>query len=227
MLVLPLAFAALPLLASATSVITSCKVKNAFALTFDDGPYSNGVSSTNTLESYGGKGTFFVNGNNWDSWGHDDITTLTTAQLNKQIDLVETALKKILGIKPRYFRPPYGSYDAKSLAVLAKRGYTVVTWDFDSADSAGATSDQIRKNYEPFYKKPLYSHLALNHETYSTTPVAMQYVVPELVKAGYKLVSVADCLGGSYASKPYQSVGKASRRDKTWTCVGTPGPGEA
>lgn len=57
------------------------------------------------------------------SWSHVDITTLTPAQLNKQLDLVsltlytvaseltvpssqvETALKKILGVVPRFFRP--------------------------------------------------------------------------------------------------------------------------
>lgn len=58
------------------------------------------------------------------TWGHDDITALTTEQLNRQLDLIETALVKILGVKPRFFRPPYGRYDSKSLKVLKQRGYT-------------------------------------------------------------------------------------------------------
>lgn len=53
-----------------------------------------------------------------------DITTLTPEELHYQLDLLETALWKILGVKPRFFRPPFGEYDNKSLKVLQERGYS-------------------------------------------------------------------------------------------------------
>lgn len=59
--------------------------------------------------------------------------------------------------------------------------------------------------------------MALNHETYAgTANDIVPTVVPKLLAAGYKLVTVAECLG----QHPYQSVGKAGKRDATWTCDG-------
>lgn len=43
--------------------------------------------------------------------------------LHTELTRVEVALKKILGIKPKFFRPPYGSYNAAALQVLEERGY--------------------------------------------------------------------------------------------------------
>jgi hypothetical protein len=54
-----------------------------------------------------------------------DISKLNAAQLNKQLDLVEGALKKILGIKPRFVRAPYGSHNPANIAVLKNRGYVL------------------------------------------------------------------------------------------------------
>lgn len=43
--------------------------------------------------------------------------------LHTELTKVEDALKKILGIKPKFFRPPYGSYNTAALEVLHSRGY--------------------------------------------------------------------------------------------------------
>jgi len=155
------------------------------------------------------------------TWNHDDITSISSTKLKQQITLVETALLKILGIKPRYFRPPYGSYNDASLKLIESMGYQVVTWDFDSGDSDGASASQSIAAYKKLYPKYPAPHIALNHETYTTTVnTVMPSVVPALVKAGYKLVTVAKCLGGN----PYQVVQKPGKRDSTWTCKGTPPP---
>ncbi|PRQ75731.1 hypothetical protein AAT19DRAFT_12753 [Rhodotorula toruloides] len=224
----------------AVSVQTKCKKSGQFALTFDDGPlYGSSVASL--LESNGERGTFFVNGYNYDciyaparvddlvkrykaghvigshTWGHVDISKITPAQLNKQLDLVETALKKILGIKPRFFRPPYGSYNDAALKVLQQRGYTgalIVNWDFDSGDSTGKSASQSIAAYKKIKTgSPTYQ---------STVKTVMPAVIPMLRQKGWKLVSMADCLGMS----PYQSVGSPGKRDSSWTCSGTPGPGQ-
>ncbi|GJN93944.1 hypothetical protein Rhopal_007003-T1 [Rhodotorula paludigena] len=231
------------LLERAPGAITTCKNRGEFALTFDDGPYW-GNKPAKTLSDNGGRGTFFLNGNNWGciydradqiiaaykaghtigshTWSHPDIAKLSEAQLHKQLDLVEGAFKKILGIKPRLFRPPYGSYNDRALKVLQQRGYTVVNWNFDSGDTAGKSASQIISAYNKLaYPNP---YIALNHETKSVTvDQVIPKVVPMLKAKGYKLVTVDKCLGIS----PYQSVGAAGKRDKTWTCSGTLAPGQA
>lgn len=48
------------------------------------------------------------------------ILTALFVELSK----VEDAFVKILGVKPRYFRPPYGNINDNVLKVLGERGYT-------------------------------------------------------------------------------------------------------
>jgi len=44
--------------------------------------------------------------------------------LHEELTRIEDALKKILGIKPKFFRPPYGSFNEEALDVLESRGYS-------------------------------------------------------------------------------------------------------
>jgi peptidoglycan/xylan/chitin deacetylase (PgdA/CDA1 family) len=55
---------------------------------------------------------------------HPDIALLSPQALNDELSKIENALKKILGIKPKFFRPPYGSFNQAALDVLESRGYS-------------------------------------------------------------------------------------------------------
>ncbi|KAL8279650.1 hypothetical protein RQP46_007963 [Phenoliferia psychrophenolica] len=202
--------------AGSASVHTTCTKSGTFAMSFDDGPYIWGGDVATFFEQHGSLASFFVNGHNWDciydraddllarynaAWGHDDITTLSASEFAEQLDLVETALLKILGVKPRFF---------------------LVTWDVDSGDSTGLTPSQSINVYSKLYSQYPKPHMALNHETYhGTVYEVIQNVVPKLLSAGYQLVTIADCLGVD----PYQSVSSPGKRDSTWTCDGKPKPG--
>jgi peptidoglycan/xylan/chitin deacetylase (PgdA/CDA1 family) len=60
------------------------------------------------------------------------------SQLTSELDKVEQAFIKILGLRPLWFRPPYGAYNDRSLKVLSERGYTnLALWSDDSGDSLG------------------------------------------------------------------------------------------
>lgn len=232
-------------------VITTCQHPNTFAITYDDGPYDFQNNISDHLSSHNVHGTFFVNGNNWDciydpkivrllkhtfaqghligshTWSHPNISTLNADQLNLQLELVEIALKKILGVIPRYFRPPYGSYNEQNLQVLLKRGYKVINWSFDSGDSSGVSAEDTKKAYKTLSEQnPITPQISLNHETHSSTAFDVTpYAVNVLQKVGYRLVSVSECLGlGTSLSDYYQYVGKPTERDDSWTCNGTPSP---
>lgn len=145
------------------------------------------------------------------TWGHDDITKLTTAQLNNQMQLIEDALMKILGMKPAMFRPPYGNFNNQALATIAQRNYSaVIIWDGISGASTGTSVQQSLSWYQgnaASYPNP---HIILNHEQ-DNDALAQIYepVLQMLTKAGYKLVTVAQCLNMA----PYQSTSKLGTRD--------------
>ena len=51
------------------------------------------------------------------------LQSLSRARLTSELEKVEQAFVRILGLKPLYFRPPYGSINDLVLQVLGQRGY--------------------------------------------------------------------------------------------------------
>jgi len=218
-------------------VITKCTVPNTAALTFDDGPYKYIQDISKALTDVGAKGTFFWNGNNYGciyskeniqrvkfaygkghmvashTWAHKDLATLSSSQITSEMSRVDTALERIIGVKPAFVRPPYGSYNNLVRQVAHTRGQKLVTWDFDSGDSTGSTPAQSNAAYDKLAKKHPSTVLALNHEVYEQTAhVVLPHAIKVLKAKGYKLVTVAECLG----VKPYQSV--SAPQSGSWTC---------
>jgi len=210
------------------TVYSSCKIPGkVVAMTFDDGPYIYNRELVDYLNSQGVHATFFVNGNNYDciysspypsylkhlyasghqvgshTWSHPNLETLTPAQVTSQLVRNNEAIVSILGVKPRYFRPPYGDINNAVAAEIKAQGQIPVTWNFDSGDSVGATVAQSEASYTKWIKtgKGL---IALNHETQpGTVHTLVKKVVPQLKAAGYRFVTIADCLGlGSAYTTP-------------------------
>ncbi|KDN48189.1 carbohydrate esterase family 4 protein [Tilletiaria anomala UBC 951] len=217
-------------------VITNCDTDVAYS--FDDAPYIWHQELNQLFAQNNAKATFFVNGNNWGciyspenvkalqdsyaaghligshTWGHVHMDEMTPQELDEQMDLIEEALWKILGIVPAVVRPPYGEANAQVVAQLNARGYTVVTWDVDSGDSVGVVAaDSIARLQAFKYPQP---HMPLNHEMYqSSVDTVAPAMLPYLKKQGYKMLTIAQCLNGV---APYKIVGKPQQRDETWTC---------
>lgn len=57
------------------------------------------------------------------TWSHANLQNLDYNGINNELERLEEAFIRILGLKPLYFRPPYGSYNDLVLQVLGDRGY--------------------------------------------------------------------------------------------------------
>ncbi|KAF9018004.1 carbohydrate esterase family 4 protein [Hymenopellis radicata] len=222
------------------SVIRSCRVPNTAAITFDDGPYIYMNDIIKTLKDADAKATFFFNGNNFDciynsaaaarvklafdnkhqvashTWRHAHLSQLSEPDLRAEFSRTEDALKKITGAQVAMTRPPFGEYNPLVLKVAGDRGQTLVNWDFDSGDSAGASKTKSMQEYEAVAKRRPNNILALNHETYEgTAHTVLPKAISALKSAGYRLVTVAECLGQpAYKGTP----GAPSPRDSSWRC---------
>ncbi|KAJ7746250.1 carbohydrate esterase family 4 protein [Mycena metata] len=191
------------------------------------------------LTNNGVKATFFVNGNNYGciynasivaslqhtfqaghqicshTWSHPHLTKLNKTQIATEIVKLDTALEKVLGIKTPWLRPPYGEYNDLVRQTAYENNKNLVTWNFDSLDSDGATAAQSQGYYDSQIDEHPANLIVLNHETEaSTVREVIPYAVPALKAAGYKFVTVAECLGG----QAYSSEGSFSIRDNTWKC---------
>ncbi|PHH52031.1 Chitin deacetylase [Ceratocystis fimbriata CBS 114723] len=206
-----------------------CKVPGTMAITFDDGPYLYTDDLLDILAEYDVSATFFINGKNIGrsldrdkfkqkivkrayseghqigshTWSHRDLSVTKGAAREQQMTELEDTLIDIIGVKPTYMRPPYGSCDAQCMAHMANMGYRVIHWSLDTLDYGVRTVDEMNVVEESFEKKlPTNTEepgpIVLAHDSLELT--VYQLAVPMIEKsleAGFQLVTVGECLGES------------------------------
>ncbi|OAV95866.1 hypothetical protein PTTG_04894 [Puccinia triticina 1-1 BBBD Race 1] len=229
----------------AVPIYNTCSTPGSFSLTFDDGPSQFSSRLDANLAAANFKASYFINGNNigciYDfadllidrfgkghliashTWSHVHLNQGSYQQISQQLELLENAMIKILGVKPLYFRPPFGEFNDLVLQVLQDRGYKgLILWSQDSKDSLASppSSSEIIESYR-FYPEQTN---VLNHETTALmVDEVIPGVVPILKEKGFNLQTSPDCLGlGSNPSDWYVSVQQPGSRDESWTCNGTP-----
>ncbi|KAF9116125.1 hypothetical protein BGX27_004708 [Mortierella sp. AM989] len=205
------------------TIITRCTIPGTIAITFDDGPFLYTDGLLDILQSRAIKATFFMNGNTYGriedfaasvkrayqdghqvashTWDHKDLTSLSQSDALGEMTMLEDAFKKIIGVRPTYMRPPFGSLNAPVLEMLDQRNYTVITWDTDTQDWAHPTDFEASyKLYETLLnnaediKQP--GHIVLQHEVNQVTALQVAPMAIDLALVrGYKVVTVGECLG--------------------------------
>ena len=127
--------------------------KKTVALTFDDGPGRSTQAIINILRSFHVRATFFNIG--WDisdypslvreeaadgfllgdhTNSHPDMTTLSAAAQTSEIVQVMDLQRRLTGTVPCVFRPPYGDYDATTLAIAHDHGLSLWMWSDSGND---------------------------------------------------------------------------------------------
>jgi peptidoglycan-N-acetylglucosamine deacetylase len=123
------------------------------ALTFDDGPGPNTRAVLEILAEHDAKATFFNLGDRVTArpWlarrqlreghalgGHTNdhvrLAGVDGGAQREQLRLQDAAFADRLLPKPRLFRPPYGSWDTTTRALLDRRRYLMVLWSVDTGD---------------------------------------------------------------------------------------------
>lgn len=184
--------------------------KPMIALTFDDGPSKHTAKLLDVFATYGGKGTFFVVGNLLDnrnevirrivmegheigghSWSHRQLTNLNAEELTDQLMTTRAKIYEITGVDSTLIRPPYGSYNDQVKDVCKKLGIHMVNWSVDTMDWEYKDANRI---YDTIMSEAKDGDIILCHDLYGTTVEAMERVVPDLIAAGYQLVTVTELL---------------------------------
>jgi peptidoglycan/xylan/chitin deacetylase (PgdA/CDA1 family) len=131
------------------------------ALTFDDGPDPQYTPQIlDILQQYRVKATFFCIGHQVVSypyivkqefeaghiignhtWTHPDLALLSAAHIQAEIDRTSDALEKVIGVRPIFFRPPYGSLSSQVLAQSCHRGITTIMFNDIAQDWARPGTD--------------------------------------------------------------------------------------
>jgi peptidoglycan/xylan/chitin deacetylase (PgdA/CDA1 family) len=231
---------------SGATVFSDCTSPDMLALTFDDGPWSFTPELITYLITNNIAATLFVNGNNWDciynaqyvtayrqalaagiqfgvhTWNHVDLQTQSYEQTVTQMQDTENALFKILGIRPSWMRPPFGSYNSTTVGILSSIGYTrIAMWEFGGGDSEGQTVAQSEAAYTAYYAAtPQGSPIVLQHDPYQST---VEQIVPWVVNYaktnGKRIVTVGECVGDDPSNWYRGGIQTPAAQDATWVCT--------
>ena len=178
----------------------------AVALTFDDGPNPRYTPQVlDILYEQQVPATFFLEGEKFPrneplikemansgheieshTFSHPDLTTLTTQQIQQEIQQTEEALKKILpNYTIHYLRPPYGRYtetveNATDLTIML---WTIDSWDWDNPDA-----DKI---YDTVIRVIQDGDTIVFHDDNPETAKALQKIIPELKARNFQFLTVS------------------------------------
>lgn len=183
------------------------------ALTFDDGPGPYTDALLSELQRLRVPATFFAVGYQLPDFApqlqreidlgmtigdhtadHRNLALLSARDQRGQVDDDASALRSYGAPYPRLFRPPYGSYDATTLALLARRRMLAVLWSVDSEDYTKPGVDGIVRNVLDAVRP---GAIVLMHDgggNRSETVAAVPRIVAALRRQGYGFASVPQLL---------------------------------
>lgn len=125
------------------------------------------------------------------------LPTMETDAIRGEVERAFGAIRKTgaRNVVP-YFRFPGGCYDDATLRALAPEKVTAVQWDVVSGDAFATDADAVAQQVLDGVKP---GSLVVMHCTRSAAPVtdeAVDQVVPELRKRGYRFVKVSELMAG-------------------------------
>jgi peptidoglycan/xylan/chitin deacetylase (PgdA/CDA1 family) len=194
--------------------------KDAIALTFDDGPcFSSTPDVLDILNEQAVRATFFMIGeqvrrhpdlarrvfneghqiaNHSDR--HVAFRSLVPSVCKKEIEKAEQAFRSVLGIAPKFYRPPKGLFNRYVINAISSAGYYVAIWSCMPGDYFGwHTAAWIGKRLSkvrPGDIVVLHDGLGRQPEPDRTRTLS---ILPEFIKGmkqqGIRFVTIADLFG--------------------------------
>lgn len=177
------------------------------AITFDDGPVENTREILEILHKYKVKASFFCIGKNIEQ--HPEILKqiienghfvgnhtythtrkmgfLSTERLVEEIQKCDEVIKKIAGVTPLTFRPPFGIINPKTQRALKMTGHKVIGWNLRSYDAILNSEEMILKRIFNNIKP---GDVILLHDTKERTVEILEQLLLFLQSNNYTCVRV-------------------------------------
>ena len=152
-----------PGLEGATVLVSGSSLVRTVAITFDDGPHDKLTPTLlDVLDTLGVKASFFLVGSMAEkkpdlvreirsgghtvanhSQTHRSCLVLSAEELEDEIRKCSAVLESVTSVPVRFFRPPGGKFDRKTVERVRKNGLKMVLWDINSRDYTGVSPSSI------------------------------------------------------------------------------------
>ena len=169
------------------------------ALTFDDGPGGTTQQLLNVLKTNNVRATLFNIGQNaqsnaalvraevaaghWignHSYTHPHMASMGQSQMTSELQRTQQAIQAGGAPAPKVFRPPYGEQNGTLQSAASALGLRTVTWDVDSQDWNGASTQAIVNAAGSLQN----GGIILMHDQYQATRDAIPQIVKNLSSRG-------------------------------------------
>ena len=119
---------------------------------------------------------------------HKDITKYSDVnELKNELENLENQYKNLTGKEmKKYFRPPEGKFDEKSIAMISNLGYKTIFWSFAYADWDNSKQPSREAAKEKIFTNLHNGEIMLLHPTSKTNADIMSEVIKELKAMGYR-----------------------------------------
>ncbi|KAG9061353.1 chitin deacetylase [Linnemannia hyalina] len=212
---------------SAPEDVTSCPQPGTWGLTYDDGPSPDSPRLYDNLLAHKQKATLFIVGSRAISfpetlkrayneghqiaihtWSHPAMTSISNEQVVAELKWTEKAIKSVIGVTPKYWRPPFGDVDNRVRAIATQLGYKTIIWTegFDTDDwnipAGQATPQSVIDTFKTWLiKVPTMTtgFIVLEHDLWpQEVDVALNGILPvAYATTGLTMMPVAKCIGDS------------------------------
>lgn len=199
--------------------------KRQIALTFDDGPSDWTLAVLEVLERHRVPATFFFCGMNVErrpdltrfvhkrgyeignhTYSHPWLLLLSARAIQAELWRTQQVVEQTTGVRPRLFRPPYGSRAPGLLEVERELGLTEVFWTTMGKDwqaSATTIANRVLRGAEPGGIACLHDGDRVRPDPdRSRTVAALKDFLPVLLDDGYSFVTAGTMLRGLAVSWP-------------------------
>ncbi|KAI8072278.1 hypothetical protein BC940DRAFT_339325 [Gongronella butleri] len=163
------------------------------------------------------------------TWSHPQMTALTNEQVVAQLYWTHRAIKQVLGITPKCWRPPYGDVDDRVRAIAHQMGMRTILWDQDSYDwnmVGGQAGGKLQPDeVHAFFQKWIdqahaanqtHGHITLEHESSKNTILVAEKWLPKLQDT-FNVMPIHQCINDAHPyweeSFSYATAGAANDRD--------------
>jgi peptidoglycan/xylan/chitin deacetylase (PgdA/CDA1 family) len=188
-------------------------------LTFDDGPIAGNTEAIlNILKTHAVPAAFFcigrriaenpgilkrisdeghVMGNH--SFWHGTFFDLQSASaIREELTSTDRVIYEHTGLKPRFFRPPYGVTNPMVASAVQRNGYITVGWTIRSLDTVSKDSGKLLRRIIRAVK---HGDIILLHDSSEHMIEILPSLLKEVQKVGLKVVRLDELIN----EKPYVS----------------------
>lgn len=131
------------------------------------------------------------------TWTHPDLTSLSDQGIRDELQFTHDRIGELFGVDARpFFRPPFGYYDDRVIAVAAELGYTTPTmWYGSLADSGYNPEEQIVALANTWF---LPEHIVIGHLNFPPVTNVFPQLTQIIADRGLTTVTLNDVFSSPF-----------------------------